>query len=128
MSHFLSQSALAQSERSVFPVGALNYLNRHVLPSRTFTDYAWGGYLLWKGSPRYQDFIDGRANTLFDATILDAYLRIYGASPEWKRDLAQYKVDTVLVDPGAPLAQVLSLDSSWRRIFADQMAVVYTRR
>jgi hypothetical protein len=126
--HFVSAQALRRDERSSFPAAALSYMNRHTLPGRTYADYAWGGYVLWKGYPRYRDFIDGRANTLFDTRILSAYLDIYTAAPDWQQRLSAYRIDNVLVDPGSPIAQILALNAQWKRVFKDSTAVLYTRQ
>jgi hypothetical protein len=101
---------------------------RHPLPPHVYNAYAWGGYLLWKLSPRYQDFIDGRANTLFSSTLLNDYFNIYAAAPNWRRLLNQYRVQTVLVEPGAPIVQALSEDPRWRTVYKGGNATILVRR
>lgn len=125
--HFVSPRALRANEAAQFPAGAVAYMQTHRLPARTFAAYAWGGYVLWKLYPRYQDFIDGRANTLFDTGILRAYLAAFDAAPAWKSILRHYRVGTVLIEPSTPLAQVLAEDPGWRRVYRDGTAVLYTR-
>jgi hypothetical protein len=125
---FIGSATLGQTERDSFPRGALSYMDRHVLPSRTFTSYAWGGYLLWRGYPRYRDFIDGRAGSLYNSKILNADSAIYDADPSWQTLLATYRVGTVLVSPDAPVAQVLALNAGWRKVYRDATAILYTRR
>lgn len=126
--HFVNQKALRSNEVSTFPSGAMTYMQSHRLPPRTYASYAWGGYVLWRGYPRYRDFIDGRANTLFGTRILNDYLASYSAAASWSSILDRYRVQNVLVDPQAPLAQVLALNSHWRRAYSDATAVLYTRR
>jgi hypothetical protein len=125
--HFVNAQALRRSEAATYPAGAMRYMQTHALPPRTFTSYAWGGYLLWKGYPRYRDFIDGRANTLFDDRILHRYLAAFQATPGWKTVLREYGVQNVLVEPAAPLTQVLKQDRSWRLVYHDRTAVLFTR-
>jgi hypothetical protein len=125
--HYINGVALKQNEQSTFPVGAVAYLQRHALPPHVFASYAWGGYVLWHLSPRYQDFIEGRANTVYTAQTLSAYLDGYSAAPDWQRVFSRYHVQDVLVDRGAPIAQVLALNPHWRRVFVDKVAVLYTR-
>jgi hypothetical protein len=126
--HFINAPALARGERSSFPRGAMQYMTAHRLPPRTFAAYAWGGYVLWKGYPRYRDFIDGRANTLFDTRILSDYLAAYGAEPRWRSVLASYHVQNVLLPPEAPLSQAMALDPAWHRLYRDATAVLYSLR
>lgn len=127
-SHYINAAALAQTERTTYPAGAMRYLDTHRLPPRVFNSYAWGGYLLWKGFPRYRDFIDGRANTLYDTAILSDYLAVSTASPAWRDLLARYRVQVVLVEAGSPLAQALVGDQGWALRYHDSVAVVYERR
>lgn len=126
--HFVNGSSLRADEAANFPQAAVGYMQTHRLASRTFANYAWGGYLLWKVYPRYRDFIDGRANTLFDATILHDYLVAYNAGPGWDGVLHRYRVQNVLVPPGAPLAQVLAENHGWRLRYHDATADLFTLR
>jgi hypothetical protein len=126
--HFVNQPALSRSETTNFPLGATTYMAGHSLPSRTFAAYAWGGYLLWRLYPRYQDFIDGRANTLFDTRVLGDYLAAETGQRQWRHVMDEYHVGNVLVPPTAPLAQLLAQDSAWRLDYHDRTAVLYTRK
>lgn len=126
--HFVNAQALKNDEFAQFPAGAVQYMKRHRLPPNTFSSYAWGGYIVWKLYPRYRDFIDGRANTLFDDRILHAYLTAYTAAPGWTSVLRKYDVQNVLINPGAPLSQALAENHSWRRVYHDQTSTLYTRR
>jgi hypothetical protein len=125
--HFINPDALSRSEAATFPAASVNYLDRHQLPPRVFASYAWGGYLLWKGGGRYKDFIDGRANTLFDTATLAAYLQTSTAAPGWQRVLTGHGVQVVLVERGSPLAAVLAQAPGWRLRHSDPLAVVYQR-
>jgi hypothetical protein len=126
--HFVNAATLRQVEVENFPREAMRYLDRHSLPPRVFVSYAWGGYLLWNEFPRYRDFMDSRADTLYTASILDDYLAAYDADPSWRAVLNERRVDTVLVERTAPLAQVLAQDRGWRLDYRDSIAVLYSRR
>jgi hypothetical protein len=43
----------------IYPTAALTYLQNFPIKGRLFTDYGWGGYLIWK-LPGEKEFIDGR--------------------------------------------------------------------
>lgn len=124
---FVNAQALAAAQRGSFPTGAVAYMKVHPLPPHVFCTYAWGGYLLWNLFPQYRDFMDSRADTLFNAKILHAYDAIYAASPDWRSLLNSYHVQDVLVEPAAPIAQVLALSPGWRRAYHDGSSVLYTR-
>lgn len=124
----INSTALAASQRRAFPVGATAYLKTHNLPPHVFCTYSWGGYVLWNLFPRYRDFMDSRADTLFNDQMLRAYVAIYGAEPGWQALLARYQVNDVLVEPSAPIVQVLALAPGWQRVYHDSYSVLYTRR
>lgn len=119
--------ALRADQTNNFPAGAITYMNRHHLPPRTLASYAWGGYLIWRGYPEYRDFIDGRANTVFTAGVLQAYLDATNLQPSWNRTLTRYDVQNVLLQPSLPLVQGLAEDRAWKRVYHDSTAVLYTR-
>jgi hypothetical protein len=114
-------------EKTEFPAAAMTFLDNHHQPRRVFVSYGWGGYLLWRGSPHYQDFIDGRANTLFSDRLLSNYIQINNGGPAWSRLLYRYRVGTVLVDPQSAIAQLLATSPDWKRVFSGTLAVVYVR-
>jgi hypothetical protein len=123
--HFINPSALRRNEATQFPAAAVAYMRTHGLPERTLASYSWGGYVLWKLYPRYRDFIDGRANTLFDDGILHDYLVASTAAPGWRTVLDHYRVGTVLVPPSSPLAQALGNSRTWREAYRDDVADVF---
>ncbi|GAC1332929.1 MAG: hypothetical protein NVSMB22_25120 [Chloroflexota bacterium] len=124
---FISVAELHQAELDNYPAGAVAYMGQHQLPRHVFVSYEWGGYLLWKLSPRYSDYMDSRADTLYGKRILQGYLDMYAAQPNWRSQLHTMGVQTVLVQPTAPLASVLAQDHTWRRAYHDRVAVVYYR-
>lgn len=125
---YLTSSALRQAEVTTFPAHAVAYMQTHHLPPRVFNSYAWGGYVIWKLYPRYRDFIDGRANTLFDTRILSDYFGIYDASPDYERLLERYRIQDVLVSPGSPIDVLLTRDARWLEVYHDAYSVLYTSR
>lgn len=125
--HFINPRALQDDEARNFPAGSVAYLQSHSLPSHLLASYAWGGYVVWKLYPRYRDFIDGRANSVFDDHILFEYLDAYSAAPDWKRVLRSHDVQTVILEPSAPLAQALAQDPSWHLRYHDAVSVLYVR-
>jgi hypothetical protein len=99
----------------------------HRLPPNTYSAYAWGGYIDWKLYPRYRDFIDGRADTVFSTALLRDYFTILDASVGWKRAMDRRHVQNVLVPPDAPIAGQLGQTAGWTRVYHDRTAVLYTR-
>jgi hypothetical protein len=127
-SRFDNATALRHAETQNYPAGAVAYLRSHHLPQRVFVSYAWGGYLLWNLFPRYRDYMDSRADTLFDTRILHGYLELYAASPDWKLVVRKYRIQGVLVERNAPIVQVLSQNRGWRLAYRDHIAALLVQR
>jgi hypothetical protein len=126
--HFINRQTMRTAETSAYPTRAIAYLQHHHLPQRVFVSYGWGGYLLWHLFPTYRDYMDSRADTLYNKSILNGYLSLYAASPAWRSTLQTYRIQDVLVEPGAPIAQVLAGDKQWRLAYHDGGSVLYVRR
>ena len=126
--HFVNAQTLRKAESDQYPRAAIAYMRTHALPSHVFASYSWGGYLLWNVFPRYRDYMDSRADTLFNNAILRDYLTMYAGKPGWQSVLQQRRVDLVLVERTAPLSQLLALDPSWKLLFHDRLSVLYERR
>ncbi len=125
---YITPKALDRAVLDNFPTGAIAYMRSHTLPPHVFASYAWGGYLLWNLSPRYRDFMDSRADTLYNTRILHAYLNAYSGTPGWDSVLKKYDVQDVLIERDAPLAQLLAANRGWRLLFHDRVSVLFTRR
>jgi hypothetical protein len=125
---YVNAKAMRKAETSNYPAGAIRYMGAHQLPPRVFVSYSWGGYLLWNLFPRYRDYMDSRADTLYDNRILNGYLTMYTASPGWRKTLNEFHIQDVLVEHKAPLAQVLALDPGWRLAYHDAESVLYVRK
>ncbi len=108
-----------------YPVTALEYIDAHGLADgRMYNSYNWGGYLLWRG---YPVFIDGRADVYMDEFI-NYYLLAYRVRADWRRPLDEYNVDYVLIESDASLATLLEADVGWKRVYRDDIAVIFCRR
>jgi hypothetical protein len=127
-SHYVTPQAVNADVKQNFPQGAITYLRTHSEPSRVFATYVWGGYLTWNLYPRYRDFIDGRANTVFSSAVLLDYLAAYQGAPSWSTILRRYGVNAVLVEPSAALAQILAHIPTWKLVYHDPGSVLYVRR
>jgi len=52
-------SMLAQQEEKTYPKKAIEYLKKNPKEGNLFSEYGWGGYLIWK-YPEKKTFVDGR--------------------------------------------------------------------
>jgi hypothetical protein len=118
-SHYVNGTALRKAETDNFPTPAVAYMKTHHLPTRVFVSYSWGGYLLWNLSPTYRDFMDSRADTLYNDRILNDYLQIYSAAGNWRTLVHDFRIGTVLVERGAPIVGALAATPGWHVRYED---------
>jgi hypothetical protein len=107
------------------PKGAFDWLASQPLPGNLFNSYNWGGYVLWRLYPEYLSFVDGRTD-VFSPEILDDYLEAWSAGENWQTVFEAHRIETVLVEPAAPLARVLRM-AEWSVVYEDDQAVVFRR-
>src|SRR5262249_34924602 len=89
-------------------------------------DYDFGGYLDFVG---IAPFIDGRAELYGERYVLrhDRALSLQNL-PDFLRLLDEYHIQATLLAPSTPAVGLLDRLPDWKRAYADDVAVVHTRR
>ncbi len=107
-----------------YPEAAIQVLNQLGPPRRVFNDYVWGGYILLH-APEAQVFIDQRANTVYDASILRAYRFLIAGKAGLHDQLSNYGADVALVRTGSPVAAGLRRGPGpWIVVYSDSLATI----
>lgn len=125
---FPSRSDLDRQVEKEYPQSALQYLTNHPVHGQLLNDYAWGGYLIWSGSPRNMIFIDGRADIYEYGGVLSDYISIARLEPNAPQLLKKYDIEACLIRRNAPLGTALGGMLGWERVYQDQVATVYRRK
>lgn len=106
------------------PVAAVDLLEQRKV-QRIFNAYQFGGYLISRDIPV---FIDGRAELYGEKFVMDFFKATEGKKPELlPRLLDEHKIDATLLVADAPGPQILDQLKGWKRIYADDIAVVHVR-
>lgn len=114
-------SSLEQvAEKGRFPVAAAEFVKARGY-QRIFNDYAWGGYLIFKEIPVY---IDGRADLYRYKRIFSTYMQLPDTE-EVGRCIVETGAEAALVIRGSFVDRVLEESRYWKRIYWDEVAVVY---
>jgi hypothetical protein len=111
------------------PVGAADWLAANPgIGTRMFNEYAWGGYLAMRFSPRpaRRVYILSEGVLVGDAQ-LERYHAVVTLQPGWRSVLDEDGVDYVVFDSGSALDGELAHDPGWRLAYRDRTAVVYVR-
>jgi hypothetical protein len=122
-----SPAAQSAAERDLAPVAAADWLASNRPAGAMFNSYNWGGYLLWRLWPDYPVYVDGRADVYGDE-FLRAYLKIALAEPGFDTTLDEQRIGFVAVERDSALSRMLSGIDVWSLAYADEQAVIYTRK
>jgi hypothetical protein len=110
--------------QAVTPEAALSSVPRSLAAKPVLNDYAFGGYLIFKG---VRPFIDSRAE-LYGDDFLQQYARIVRPGPdELKAVLNKYRIEWTIFSSDSPAVAVLDVTPGWRRAYTDAIAVVHVR-
>jgi hypothetical protein len=90
-----------------------------------FSEFGWGGYLLYAW-PEQKVFIDGGTD-FYGGRLMRDYGVIRDARPGWEELIRRWNIAAVLVPPEAPIASELARDHGWRYWYCDATAVVLLR-
>ncbi len=125
--YYPSQGALEKIVAERWPVGAVEFLDQHVVPGPMYNAYFYGGYLVWSRGPEHKVFIDGRGDLYERGGILGDYLHISRVQPGVLGVLREYGIQSCLIERDEPLGSVLSASPDWKRIYQDGVSAVYVR-
>jgi hypothetical protein len=112
-------------ERNVFPEAAVSFMAKHGLTGNTITFFDWGQQVLWRLPDNPVSF-DGRLDTVYPVSIMDAHWRLYeGKNPGEALDVSKAEIALLPVfSPGADLL----CSMGWATVYRDGLAEVLIRR
>ncbi len=115
---------LVRTDNGNVPVTAIAHVPPQLLSQPVFNEYAFGGYLIFKGVKPY---VDGRADMYGDAWVQDYLAIAGGAQPNVDDAFRRWNIRWTILSPREPLVRQLDKRPGWRRIYADAFAVVQAR-
>jgi hypothetical protein len=110
----------------IFPVEAVNWLEENPLEGEMFNYYSWGGYLLYRGWPELQVFIDGKVDFYGEAYVRQ-YAQVMNLEEDWEAVLDQYNVSWVILPKDELVVRILKLEPDWELIYEDETAVILSQ-
>jgi hypothetical protein len=128
LAFFPSNGKLKRLMARDFPQGAVEYLRQNPIPTGTFNEDTWGGYLIWSLGPEHKVFIDGRADIYDYSGVLSDYVAITSLDRNTLFLWRKYHVEACLLHRGAPLSTFLAALPDWRKVYADQISELFVRR
>jgi hypothetical protein len=122
-----SNARLQETLRRRYPVGAVEYLRAHPVPSGMFNDDHWGGFLIWSLAPEHKVFIDGRLDIYEYAGVLADYISITRTEQNAPALLRKYGIRACLLYPEGPLVSMLAVSRDWDKAYEDDRSVIFLR-
>jgi hypothetical protein len=108
----------------ITPVAAVEAL-RSSYAGPILNDYQFGGYLIFTG---IAPFVDGRAELYGSPFLLRFRQAVTLANPPALEELlSDHRIGATLLAPTTPAVAWLDRDPNWKRLYADDIAVVHTR-
>jgi len=114
-----------------FPVQAVDFLESTPQASTTsqgpvLSQDDWGGYLIYRLYPRIRVVVDDR-HDLYGEVFLTSYLKMIHLEPGWQEFLEQHPAETIILPKDSAQANMLLETRGWRRVYADDVAIVFRR-
>jgi hypothetical protein len=125
---FPTRRAIQQVTTENYPVGAVKYLETHLVPEPMLNEYGWGGYLIYKRGPAHKVFIDGRADIYEYSGVLADYQDIMLLKPDSLALLRKRDIRSCLLPRQAPLRTVLAALPEWTIVYEDKVSTLFVRR
>lgn len=106
------------------PAAALAAVKAHHIEGPVLNEYNFGGYLIFSG---IAPFVDGRAELYGDAFLKRYGEAVLGTSDQLPALLSEYGITWTLFARNSPAVVLLDHLPGWRRLYADDIAVVHVR-
>jgi hypothetical protein len=121
----ISNAGLQKFIDQDYPSAAAAFVEEKQLTGPLYNHFNWGGYLVWR-LPRLAVSMDGRGNVHDPETVRRAF-DTWNGKPGWSSDQELLSSNLIIAERDIPLTQLLRLDSRWKIVYEDAIAVVFVR-
>ncbi len=123
--HFAQNQRAYEKIRN--PVDAVDFMETQQSLGPIYNEYGWGGYLIYRLYPNHRVYIDGRADVYGDQFFAET-MKTHDGVGDWAGVLNRYGIRTVLLEPNAPLSNLLKSDSgNWKVVYEDDQSIIFSR-
>ena len=112
---------------NVFPVQAVDWIESNPIEGNMFNEFNWGGYLLYRLWPGHLVFVDSQSD-FYGEPLMREYEAMMIAQDNWRELFQKYEISWVIIPTQAPLAKPLSIETDWKTVYQDTVAVIFVRR
>lgn len=115
---------IARTDGPTTPAAALDHVPAALRAQHVLNQYDLGGYLIFRN---VRPYVDGRTDLYGDA-FMDHYFQI--ARPDLRtldQTLRDAHIAWTIFSPAAPVVALMDAHPGWKRLYADQFAVVHVK-
>lgn len=116
---------IVRKDDRVSPTTALDHVPAELRQEAVLNSYNFGGYLIFSG---IRPFIDGRADMYGDDFIFDYVSIMTPNRAALDRAIEKYGIQWMILKTDSSILDMIDALPSWRRLYADKIAVVYVRQ
>ncbi len=114
-----------------YPEDMVSFMQANNFSGNVYALYNWGGYIHWRTDGDLKVFIDGRADTVYDAQTYFHYVGVLSGKPGWIEAIESSGADFVLWPyehrGGQKMLQKLLATGRWRALYQDSVSWVAAR-
>lgn len=119
-------------EPRLTPIAACDFMQQHGVRGRGFNHFFMGGYLLYRFWPERDRLPFMDVHQSGGAAIQDQYMAALSGEAGWRALRDHHRIDWALLwrvqVPGDGALDALDADTTFRLVFADDVAALYVRR
>ena len=106
----------------MFPVQAVEWLEKNPQQGKMFNDLNWGGYLALHLWPGQLTFIDSMADVTGEVTM--QYETVITLANGWQDIFEQYDIEWAIIERNSILARELESNYHWNVVYEDGNSVI----
>ncbi|TDG15409.1 hypothetical protein E2F43_04035 [Seongchinamella unica] len=114
-----------------YPQDMVDFIEANNFKGRVYALYNWGGYLHWRTDGELKVFIDGRADTVYDADTYYHYIGVLAGRPGWidavEATGAQFVLWPYGQRNGQQKLEALRATGRWRALYQDSVSWLAAR-
>ena len=113
--------------------GAMDFVLRNDLPSPIYNNFDIGSYIIYRGYPKYQVFVDGRPEAYPAKFFTDVYIPTQSDDSKFKLLEDQYEFKTIIfsITDQTPWGKAFLVnvvkDESWKTVYIDDFTIVLVK-
>ncbi len=93
-----------------------------------YNTYTYGGEILYRTQGKLKVFVDGRAGTAYEESILESYMEISETGRNWQKELDKYNIDLLMLDKADRVAIAAENSPLWKTVYDEDDQMVFVRR